>query len=190
MLQHNLVIGQEVATNLKSSFPRSRALILLHSPFLKASSAALTALSTSSFEAASTCRKQRVKLWLKLGEVQGISKRTFKDAHRRSICRWLIYNVTTRCDRFQTKIIFLAVKQGLMLIAGVKRWKSHLSDSTWCQESIGGFCFTHKWRAASLRPSLTFDNFKPTLKRSIFKCISWLQGWLFWWWLEVYEKWK
>jgi hypothetical protein len=130
--------GHKVDTNLNRSFPRSRALILLHSPFLKASSAAFTALSTSSFEAASTCRKQREKLWLKLGDVQGISKRTPKDAHRLLICKWLIHNVTTRRDRFQTKIIFLAVKEGLMLIAGVRRWKLHLSDSTWCQVPIDG----------------------------------------------------
>ncbi len=41
--------------------------------------------------------------------------------------------------------------------AATRGWKSHLSESTWCQESIGGICFTNKWRAASLQP-LTFSN--------------------------------
>ncbi len=37
--------------------------------------------------------------------------------------------------------------------AGVWGWKLHLSESTyWCQESVGGICFTNKWRAASLHP--------------------------------------
>jgi hypothetical protein len=41
--------------------------------------------------------------------------------------------------------------------ASLKTWKSHLSQSNWCQESIGGICFLNKWRAASLRP-LSFLN--------------------------------
>ncbi len=57
--------------------------------------------------------------------------------------------------------------------AGIKGWKLHLSESTWCQESVGGICFTYKWRAASLQP-LTFS--KHCKKCSIFKCISWLNG--------------
>ncbi len=41
--------------------------------------------------------------------------------------------------------------------AGIRAWKSHLSESAWCQESVGGICFINKWRAASLQP-LTFSN--------------------------------
>jgi hypothetical protein len=41
--------------------------------------------------------------------------------------------------------------------AGIRGWKLHLSESTWCQESFGGICFTNKRRAASLQP-LTFSN--------------------------------
>jgi hypothetical protein len=46
-----------------------------------------------------------------------------------------------------------------------RRCKLHLPEWSWCQESIGGICFTIMWRAASLGPSLGFDNFKPPLKR-------------------------
>jgi hypothetical protein len=60
--------------------------------------------------------------------------------------------------------------------AGVRRWKLHPSESTWFQESNKGICFIIEWRAASLRPSLGFCNFKPPLKRSIIKCIFWLNG--------------
>ncbi len=41
--------------------------------------------------------------------------------------------------------------------AGIRGWKLHLSESTWCQESVVGICFTKKWRAACLQP-LTFSN--------------------------------
>jgi hypothetical protein len=41
--------------------------------------------------------------------------------------------------------------------AGIWGWKLHLSESIWCQESVGGICFTNKWRAASLQ-ALTFSN--------------------------------
>jgi hypothetical protein len=44
-------------------------------------------------------------------------------------------------------------------------------ELTWCQECIDGICFTNKLGAASLRPL-----FKPPLKLSILKCISWLNG--------------
>ncbi len=42
--------------------------------------------------------------------------------------------------------------------AGIRGWILHLSESNWCQESVGGICFTNKWRAASLQP-LTFSNY-------------------------------
>jgi hypothetical protein len=58
--------------------------------------------------------------------------------------------------------------------ADTKRWKLHLSESIWFQESICGICFTNKWKAAPLQLSLELDNFKPMLKYSIFRCISWL----------------
>ncbi len=60
------VNDRPVNTNLKRSVPRPRELILLHSLFLKATSAAFTALSTSSFEAASTCRTKGETL-IKIG---------------------------------------------------------------------------------------------------------------------------
>jgi hypothetical protein len=41
--------------------------------------------------------------------------------------------------------------------AGIRGSKLHLCVSTWCQESVGGICFTNKWRVASLQP-LTFSN--------------------------------
>ncbi len=40
--------------------------------------------------------------------------------------------------------------------AGIRAWKLHLSESNWYQESVGGICFTNKWRAASLQ-SMTFQ---------------------------------
>ncbi len=57
--------------------------------------------------------------------------------------------------------------------AGIRGWKLHLSESTWCQKFVGGICFTNKWLASF---STAPDIFKPLLKRSIFKCISWLNG--------------
>ncbi len=62
---------------------------------------------------------------------------------------------------------------------GIRRWKLNQSEQTWCQESIGGIRFTNKWRAASLSTSSEFDYFKPMLKHSILKCISWLNDSLF-----------
>ncbi len=55
----------------------------------------------------------------------------------------------------------------------MRRRKFHQSDSNRCQESVDGICYTDKQRAPSLRPSLGYDSFKPTPKRSMFKCISW-----------------
>ncbi len=46
---------------------------------------------------------------------------------------------------------------GTRVNADIRGWKLHLSESTWCQESVGGICFTNKWRAASLQPP-TFSN--------------------------------
>jgi hypothetical protein len=36
--------------------------------------------------------------------------------------------------------------------------------------------FTKKWRAESPHPALEFENYKPRLKISIFKYISWLNS--------------
>ncbi len=41
-------------------------------------------------------------------------------------------------------------------------------------EIIGGISFKNEQRVATLKPDLKFDSLKPTHKRSIFKCISWL----------------
>jgi hypothetical protein len=41
--------------------------------------------------------------------------------------------------------------------ADIRGWKMHLSEPFWCQESVGGICYTNKWKAASLQP-LTFPN--------------------------------
>ncbi len=41
--------------------------------------------------------------------------------------------------------------------AGIRARKLYLSESTRCQESVGGICSTNKWRSASLQP-LTFSN--------------------------------
>jgi hypothetical protein len=76
--------------------------------------------------------------------------------------------------QFQTPICFPAVKTGVN--PGIRSWKKHLSDWAWCQKAIGGIYFTKKWRAETLQPGLEFDNFKPRLKSSIFKCISWMNS--------------
>ncbi len=73
--------------------------------------------------------------------------------------------------QFQATKIFPAVKTRVN--AGIRQWKLHLSESTWCQESVGGICFTKKVKSSFYT---TLDNFKPLLKRNIFKCISWLNG--------------
>jgi hypothetical protein len=36
------------------------------------------------------------------------------------------------------------------IIANRRRWKLHLSESTWFQESLGGICFASNWIAAFL----------------------------------------
>ncbi len=76
--------------------------------------------------------------------------------------------------QFQTPIRFSAVKQGL--IREQEAEQKHLSEWARCQKAIGGIYFTKKWRAETLQPGLEFDSFKPRLKSSIFKCISWLNG--------------
>jgi hypothetical protein len=64
---------------------------------------------------------------------------------------------------------------------GIRSWnKKHLSDWVRCQKAIGGVYFTNMWRAETLQPGLEFNNFKPRLEGGIFKCISWLNGSLFW----------
>jgi hypothetical protein len=63
---------------------------------------------------------------------------------------------------------------------GIRSWKKHSSEWSWCQKAIGGIYFTKKWwRAQTLQPGLEFDNFKPRLESGIFKCISWLNGSVF-----------
>jgi hypothetical protein len=52
--------------------------------------------------------------------------------------------------------------------------KNHLFDWDRCQKAIGGIYFIKKWRAEILQPGLKFDDFKPRVKRCIFKCMSWL----------------
>ncbi len=69
--------------------------------------------------------------------------------------------------------------------AGIRGRKLHLSESTWCQESVGGICFTNKWRAASIQPH---DIFKPLLICSIFKCISSLDGSFFGGWTSGFSE--
>ncbi len=60
---------------------------------------------------------------------------------------------------------------------GTRRWKLHVPQSTWCQESIGGICFTNKGKAPSARRSSGFDSFKPTLKCRYFQMhISWVKS--------------
>jgi hypothetical protein len=59
---------------------------------------------------------------------------------------------------------------------GIRSWKKHLSEWAQWQKAICGIYFTKKWRTETLQPGLAFDNFKPQLKSSIFKCISWLNG--------------
>ncbi len=56
--------------------------------------------------------------------------------------------------------------------AGIRGWMLHLSESTWCQESVGGTSFTNSEEQLLYSP----DIFKPLLGYSIFKCISWLNG--------------
>ncbi len=71
-----------------------------------------------------------------------------------------------------------------MVISEIRSWKKHLFEWARCQEAIGGSYFTKKWRSETLQPGLEFDNFKPRLKSSIFKCISLLNGSFFRGWLS------
>jgi hypothetical protein len=69
------------------------------------------------------------------------------------------------------------VKKGLIL--KYKKLKKIVSEWARCQKAIGGIYFTKKWRAETQQSCSEFDNFKPWLKSSIFKCISWLNGSVF-----------
>ncbi len=65
------------------------------------------------------------------------------------------------------------MKQGFILD---KKLKKGLSEGTPCKKSIGGICFTKKWRAETSQvsqPGFKFDSFKPQLKSGIFISISW-----------------
>ncbi len=44
---------------------------------------------------------------------------------------------------------------------------------------VCGIYFTKQWGAETLQPGLEFDKFKPWPESGIYKCISWLNGWLF-----------
>ncbi len=70
----------------------------------------------------------------------------------------------------------------------VRGWKKHLSEWAQCQKVLGGIYFTKKWRAETLQPGLEFDNFKPRLKSGIFKCIFWLNVFLYWVMIGVFWK--
>jgi hypothetical protein len=55
---------------------------------------------------------------------------------------------------------------GARVNLGIRSWRKHFSDWTWCQKAIGGIYFTKKWRAETLQPGLLeFDNLKPRLKK-------------------------
>ncbi len=59
-----------------------------------------------------------------------------------------------------------------------------LKKSTYLNEldvikPVGSIYFTKKFRAETLQPVLEFDNFKPRLKSSFFRCIFRLNGSLF-----------
>jgi hypothetical protein len=42
--------------------------------------------------------------------------------------------------------------------------------------AFGGIDFTNNLKTETRKPDLEFDDFKPSLESSIFKCISWLNG--------------
>jgi hypothetical protein len=77
---------------------------------------------------------------------------------------------------------------GRRVNAGIRRWTSQPSTSTWCQNSMVGIRLTHKFWAASLLPGWGFDNSKRIkLARGIFKCISWTSGPFY---LIIYFLWR
>jgi hypothetical protein len=73
--------------------------------------------------------------------------------------------------QFQTPIRF-PYNSETRVNTGLRSWEKHLSEWARCLKAIGGIYFIKKWRANTLQPGLEFDNFKPRLKSSIFKCIS------------------
>jgi hypothetical protein len=51
---------------------------------------------------------------------------------------------------------------------GIRSWKKHLPEWSWCHKAVGGIYITKKWRAETLQPGLEFDNFKSWLKIGFF----------------------
>jgi cellulose synthase/poly-beta-1,6-N-acetylglucosamine synthase-like glycosyltransferase len=64
---------------------------------------------------------------------------------------------------------------------GIRGLKMHLSEWGRGQKAVGLlFIFQKKeWSVGTLQPGLKFDKFKPRLENGIFKCISWLNGSVF-----------
>ncbi len=59
---------------------------------------------------------------------------------------------------------------------GIWSWNKHLPEWARWQKAIGGIYYTKRWRAETPQPGLEFENYKPWLESSIFKCISWLKN--------------
>jgi hypothetical protein len=85
-------------------------------------------------------------------------------------------NVPTRFNN--SKIRFPKMKEEY-ISPGINGWKL---SSIWMSSMLGShrwfFYSTKKWRAKILSRGLEFDKFSPWLKSGIFKCRSWLNGFL------------
>ncbi len=101
-----------------------------------------------------------------------------------------VKTVYFRCSRvvwqFKPLICFPAAKQGIILQQEAEKafsWMRLVSESHWCH--------LFSWWAEFLLLGLEFGNFKPWIEIGIFKCISWLNGsvFFFWaWWLGFSER--
>ncbi len=106
-----------------------------------------------------------------------LSPRTTPIDYRCEDGRFLVFR---SCVIFQNPDSLSSSESGVNPV--IRSWKK-AHDWAWCQKAIRGIYFTKKWRAETLQPGLEFDNVKPRLKSSTFRCISWLKGSFFlgWW---------
>jgi hypothetical protein len=107
---------------------------------------------------------------------------------RLQIRRWSFSSIHKLRDNIKQRF---ALQQWNGVNPDMRSWKKHSSEWARCQKAIGGIYYTKEWRAETLQPGLEFDNFKPQLESSVFKCIIWPSGlffFFFWAWSSGFSE--
>jgi hypothetical protein len=98
---------------------------------------------------------------------------------------WLLYSIDYKCKRWSLSASASCVVFTNPVNSGIRSGKKTLIWTSSMSESHSWYIFQNEaksWEPGSLQHDLEMDNFKPRLERSIFKCISWLNGLFFGGW--------